>query len=331
MYCMKCGKEIREGSAFCHSCGQRVVAVKTPDLPQTGKKPEKKAKRRGISKKIGKIILAAAVVAFVGLGLYAAWSLFVPKADRADGYVYDTSRYYNEDGSLRRDTTYEYDKDFRLTGTKSTIYLSESEKARLEEEGTPYTDPVYETAETFYNEDGKVSEWNMVMESHTGEPMTFHYTYTYGTNRKTEVRGEDDVIEYYYDTEGLEREVDYRFGSTMIRDLFYYDANGNMTERYRAIYKIVDGKEELERGTTNVYIYDFDEQGRKTKRTCVEGDEEGYVEYYDAEGRVTRSVTNVGSYTMYEYDQNGNMIKECYFNSDNELGSYSEHEYRKKK
>lgn len=40
MYCGNCGKEIKEGSAFCPACGAKVVIVKT------GRENSKKKNRK---------------------------------------------------------------------------------------------------------------------------------------------------------------------------------------------------------------------------------------------------------------------------------------------
>ena len=57
MYCGNCGKEIKEGSAFCPACGAKVVIVKT------GRENSKKKNR----KKIFIPVLLIIIIAIIGI------------------------------------------------------------------------------------------------------------------------------------------------------------------------------------------------------------------------------------------------------------------------
>ena len=57
MYCGNCGKEIKEGSAFCPACGAKVVIVKT------GRENSKKKNR----KKFFIPVLLIIIIAIIGI------------------------------------------------------------------------------------------------------------------------------------------------------------------------------------------------------------------------------------------------------------------------
>lgn len=72
--CVKCGNELNEGAAFCKRCGSPVNAVNIPS-----------AAKKGISKKLIGVVVAAVVVLTAGIAIAAgSGDSGDKKSDRAE-------------------------------------------------------------------------------------------------------------------------------------------------------------------------------------------------------------------------------------------------------
>lgn len=322
--CPNCGKEISEETRFCKYCGKPVEQIIKPQ-----EKPVQKNKK---SKK-GIIIAIIAVVLVVALVLVGIF-VIKPKLDDKDNkekesataqisnvdeqtkgedntkdenkpesvaeYKLIKQKVYDETGAVRFSVDYEYDTNGNMI--KSTNYdLAEGGingwvEISYDANGNEIKGAAYSVVDgsTYISQEFNYdAEGNLVKEvrysSDGSIEVVVEYTYDANGNKIKTTEPQDYWIEYSYDANGrLIKEEEYEFGyAECCSSVEYtYDANGNLKKRTEYYEGSVDGWTE----------YSYDANGKLIKGTDFNLYEDG--------------VTVEESSVIYEYDSNGNVIKQ---------------------
>ena len=192
-------------------------------------------------------------------------------------------------------------------GYQHTCLLTYTERGELAKVACSDTDGVTETAEYFYDQNGRLSKESF---DYGDGFATYEYTYTESGEIATlniTLSSGSYSYEYFYNEEGKETHaiVTTSLGSTYDYESFY-DENGYLTK------EIVTDENGVE-SMRNEYIYD--EKGRMIKDTCISPDfpTSVFEYFYDDNDRTIREIYDFGEgdITTYEYtfDANGNIIK----------------------
>ena len=116
-----------------------------------------------------------------------------------------------------------------------------------------------------------------------------------------------ETYTFYNNSGEVEKiEVNLYENGQVVNESFYYNHNGKMDETPRLVYR---------------YKYTYDENENIIKRVNYIGDSEypsDYTEYLYENGKIKESINYLYGYksykTVYEYDENGNLIKEAFYN-----------------
>lgn len=125
MFCRKCGKEIKEGAAFCTYCGNKIVPVASESMefkaPESSKKPE----LSGGKKKGGSAAIVVCVILILVLGIVAAFLGYkILSQDHRDDWEtvnYDSDKEDDDerDNNRHDDQVYETEADTEKEGIAS--------------------------------------------------------------------------------------------------------------------------------------------------------------------------------------------------------------------
>ncbi|AJQ29481.1 RHS repeat-associated core domain-containing protein [Pelosinus fermentans] len=158
----------------------------------------------------------------------------------------------------------------------------------------------------------KLDKWGRITEIVKADGSREYYGYDYAGNITETTDGEGNTIRYEYNLINKLKEITDPTGQT---DTFHYDAqgrlkshndrNGNQVE-YR--YNIYDAlTEKLERSSGLREMYEYHPDG-KLKAAIAQGMRYGY-RYY-ADGRLQEKAASGRRLLSYEYDLNGNKIRQ---------------------
>ena len=77
MYCSKCGKEIKDDSIFCYSCGSKVE-IKEEQIPVSDYKCNRKIVKRKMSIwfKCLLYLLLIIIIVFTGMCIFIGYNIF---------------------------------------------------------------------------------------------------------------------------------------------------------------------------------------------------------------------------------------------------------------
>ena len=328
MFCGKCGKEISDDQKFCMYCGAETgIAPRTPqqEIPNseaTEENSKKSRKKKGDKKKHKAVrivipVLVFLVVAAAAVGVavhflnpeeeyYRAKSVsygLVDYDDPSKGLEVTSTVEYREDGQITHEETeyavtdYSYDGKNRIT----------SVEAREKDAGETYSFSV-----TYEEKDGaSIGKTNVVSES-DGDSVYKEYHYN-SENRLiyTATYNNDELFEYEkteYNQNGDVKMVE-SGGKDSFKSITEYDDDGNITSvTYYDDNGELYNKNEFEYKNSKLYKQTVYQNGGIMSMIVLNKDDGNKAEYINYDGD-----NDINDYIVYTFDDNGNFIKEEYF------------------
>ena len=341
MFCKNCGKEIKEGDAFCGRCG-------TPVLTQT---KEPKGSSAGVAKQKKKLVTPVIVVILAIVAVGTGGTLFV-NSDR-----YQSRKNMKLAEEMYRSEEYEeaisyYEEALKLDNSIARAYAGEAD---IHVQRGNY-DQALETAEgglAHVREEDKKLLMQKFVEIYEKKAQALFADEEYGKTVELLREGEEKTGERslgFYAAELFQEKSDaYLSDNACIQAIeilmlgIEYTGSNELAKREAYVREntVIAGKSVTDYDSTgevawHYYECEYDENGNEIKYIPYVSYGQavgGYMEYeYDEGGNRIREIDydangKVSLWAEYEYDENGNQIKYIIYDADGEILWNSEWEY----
>ena len=336
MFCGKCGKEIADDQKFCMYCGAETgIAPRTPqqEIPNseaTEENSKKSRKKKGGNKKHKAVrvvipVLVFLVVAAAAVGVavhflnpeeeyYRAKTVsyeLVDYNDPSKGLEVQSLIEYREDGQIIHEETeyavtdYSYDGKNRIT----------SVEARDKDAGETYSFSVtYEEKDGIY-----IGKSNVVSE---GDGDSVYREYHYDREDRliyTATYNNDELVKYEkteYNQNGNVKMIESK--GEYEKSITEYDDDGNIVSsaHYNDSGELYN-KNEFEYKNSKLYKQTVYQNGGIMSMIVLNKDDGNKAEYINYDGD-----NDIDDYIVYTFDDNGNFIKEEYFDENHNSEDY---------
>lgn len=361
-FCAQCGEKLPEGAGFCKKCGAAVPVPENVSAAGETEKAQGKIEKSGGKGKAVAVAAAAAVILAAGIVIFLnsdghQCRKNLKLAEEAYGaedyeealFYYEEALYFDDtiaDAYLKPAEIYlaekEYEKaeellseglnktgDSSLQGCLAAMYVGKSNQCLENGECLEAVEILAEGMEKYDLEE--LSERDAYLREHIVIVKAIQKVYQddkHLYDKESEYDRAGNILK-----ETVIYDPDYEYKVSDI-DEYEYDAQGNMVKL--TIYDDNDAE------SMWWYEYEYDAQGNRLKETAYLNAQivnySRWEQEYDGQGNRIRengyywTSTYFDGETLlyyddYEYDAQGNLTKDSWFDGNGELRAYYEYEY----